>query len=121
MRRLALQGPARRLLTRLHRWSGLILLVLLFVAGATGGILTFRDDIERWVNPRLHVVESGAQRAPLQDVIDRVERRFADARVSTITLQAEQHDSLIVYMSPRPGVAGEIGRASCRERVFVGV
>jgi len=28
MRRLALQGSARRPLTRLHRWSGLILLAL---------------------------------------------------------------------------------------------
>ncbi len=103
MRRLALQGPVRRLLTRLHRWSGLILLVLLFVAGATGGILAFRDDIERWVNPHLHVVRPEGRRAPLQEVIDRVERRFTAARVSTITLQRQPDDSLIVYMNARPG------------------
>jgi uncharacterized iron-regulated membrane protein len=105
MRRLALQGSVRRLLTRLHRWSGLTLLVLLFVAGATGGVLTFRDELERAVNPHLHIVAPGERRVPLQDVIDTVERRYPMARVSTITLRTdtEADASLVVYLAKRPG------------------
>jgi uncharacterized iron-regulated membrane protein len=104
MRRLALQGSVRRLFTRLHRWSGLTLLVVLFIAAATGSVLPFREQIERWINPHLHVVPAGAQRVPLQEVIDIVERRHPDARVSTITLRSETADaSLIVYLAKRPG------------------
>lgn len=105
MRRLALQGSVRRLFTRLHRWSGLTLLVLLHVAGATGGVLTFRDELERVVNPDLHVVAPGGRRVPLQDVIDTVERRYPMARVSTITLRTETSASasLVVYLTKRRG------------------
>lgn len=104
MRRLALQGSVRRLFTRLHRWSGLTLLVLLFVAGATGGVLTFRDELERAVNPHLHVVAPAERRIPLQEVIDTVERRYPAARVSTITLrmETEADASLVVYLAKRP-------------------
>jgi uncharacterized iron-regulated membrane protein len=104
MRRLALQGSVRRLFTRLHRWSGLTLLVVLFIAAATGSALPFRESIERWLNPRLHAVAPGAQRVSLQEVVDTVERRHPDARVSTITLRSETPDaSLIVYLAKRPG------------------
>ena len=105
MRRLALQGSVRTLLTRLHRWSGLTILALLFVAGATGTVLTFRDGIERWASPRLHVVAPAAERVPLQEVIDNVERRYPDARVSTMTLRSEIDPaaSTIVYLAKRPG------------------
>jgi uncharacterized iron-regulated membrane protein len=53
MRRLALQGSVRRLFTRLHRWSGLTLLVVLFIAAATvtvrrgGGSYKFTYDLHR--------------------------------------------------------------------------
>jgi uncharacterized iron-regulated membrane protein len=104
MRRLALQGSVRRLFTRLHRWSGLTLLVLLAVAGATGGVLTFRDELERAVNPHLHVVAPGGRRVPLQDVISTVEHRYPTARVSTITVRSETEPdaSLVVYIAKRP-------------------
>src|SRR3954454_2917149 len=104
MRRLALQGSVRRLFTRLHRWSGVTLLVLLVVAGSTGGVLTFRDELERAVNPHLHLVVPRGRRVPLQDVIATVERRYPTARVSTITLRTETEPdaSLVVYLAKRP-------------------
>jgi uncharacterized iron-regulated membrane protein len=82
----------------------LTLLVLLFVAGATGGVLTFRDELERAVNPHLHVVAPAARRVPLQEIVDTVERRYPTARVSTITLRTETATdaSLVVYLAKRP-------------------
>src|SRR5688572_2050886 len=111
MRRLALQGSVRRLFARLHRWSGLMLLALLFVAAATGGVLAFRDAIERWLDPALHVVTPAERRVPLQDIIAAVERRYPQARVGTITLrvEADADASLVVYLSKRPGsLPGEL-------------
>src|ERR1700704_5598005 len=103
MRRLALHGSARRLFTRLHRWSGLTVLAVLLIASATGAVLPFRDEIERRLEPRLHVVEPTGRRTSLHDVIDHVEQRFPNARVSTITLQAEPTDALVVYLNKKPG------------------
>lgn len=103
MRRLALQGSPRRLLTRLHRWSGLTIMALVTIAGLSGGILVFRDDIERRVNPHLTVVPPMGQPASLRDVIDRVEERFLDARVSTVTLPPRPDASLIAYLTAKPG------------------
>jgi uncharacterized iron-regulated membrane protein len=89
----------------------LTLLVLLVVAGATGGVLTFRDELERAINPHLHVVAPGGARVPLEDVIAAVERRYPMARVSTITLRTETDAdaSLVVYMAKRPnGPPGDL-------------
>src|SRR5580698_9200327 len=47
---LILSGPARRLLAKLHRWSGLALLMFLALTSATGGILACREAIDLQVN-----------------------------------------------------------------------
>ncbi len=90
---------------RVHRWSGLTIMALLAVAGATGGVLAFRDSIERRLNPHLRVVTPAPARAALQDVIDGVETRFAGARVSTVTLPSRPDGSMIAYLSGRPDVS----------------
>ena len=46
MRRLALHGSLRQWLTRLHRWSGLVVMLLLFIASVTGVWLAFRRALE---------------------------------------------------------------------------
>lgn len=101
MKSLILRGPARRLFTKLHRWSGLAVLVFLALASATGGVLAFRDEIDRRVNPDLRVVAVGDRRVPLQQVIERVEARFPDATVSTVTLQTDPTDPLLVYLTTK--------------------
>ena len=80
-------------------------MALLTVAGATGGVLAFRDSIERRLNPHLQVVTPAPARAALQDVIDGVEARFAGARVSTVTLPSRPDGSMIAYLSGRPDVS----------------
>ena len=119
MRRLALQGSTRRLLTRLHRWSGLTVMALLTIAGLTGGVLVFRDALDRAVNPHLRVVTPGTQRASLQAVIDRVEQRFPDARVSIVTLQSTASDPLIMYLAKKPARLGGSAEPLQASEVFV--
>jgi uncharacterized iron-regulated membrane protein len=52
MRSLAVHGWPRRWLTRLHRWSGLVIMACLLVAAVTGTWLVFRVELDRWFNPR---------------------------------------------------------------------
>jgi len=37
-----------------HRWAGLTIALFLIVAGVTGSLLAFNDDLETWSAPRLH-------------------------------------------------------------------
>lgn len=119
MRRLALQGSIRRLLTRLHRWSGLTVMAVVTIAAVTGVALAFRHEIDAFVNPRLRVVTPGPHRASLQQVIERVEARFDDARVATITLPTKPQDSLIVYLGRKPVADGGTGQELQFTEAFV--
>lgn len=102
---LALRNASRRLVALLHRWTGLALLAFLTVAAFTGSILAFPTAVETWLNPGFMRVAAGTTLAPLADVITRVEARFPDASVSSITLPATPRSSMSVYLQAKP-VAG---------------
>lgn len=94
-------------------------MALLTIASLTGGVLVFRDAIDRAVNPHLRVVTPATQRASIQAVIDRVEQRFPDARVSIVTLQLTASDPLIMYLAKKPArLGGSAGPLPANE-VFV--
>src|SRR3989304_9792003 len=101
MSTLALNGTARRWLTRLHRWSGLLLLAFLLVAGVTGAALSFRWEIDRAINPHLFSVAPHAESMSYKALIDVVEQRFPDALVSNIVIPKPPQDAAIVYIKSR--------------------
>lgn len=101
----ALRGVWRRALIVVHRWTGVALLLFVTVAAVTGTTLVFRDDLEAWLNPTLTTVVPGARQASLDDVIERVESRFRDASVSSITLPEHESGSLSVYLQARQAPA----------------
>lgn len=118
MKRLILRGPVRRLFTRLHRWSGLSVLVFLGLASVTGGVLAFRDTIDRQVNPHLRVVTPTDRRVSLQQIIELVEARFSDASVSTVTLQTDPTDAVFVYLRKKITATGTAAPGDGRELEF---
>ena len=44
-------GAARFWLTRIHRWTGLALVLFLVIVGSTGALLPFQGDIQHWLAP----------------------------------------------------------------------
>jgi uncharacterized iron-regulated membrane protein len=64
----ALHGATRRWLTRLHRWSGLVIMACMLVAAITGTWLTFRVEMDRLVNPELRVVHPGERAVSLASI-----------------------------------------------------
>lgn len=101
MSTLAFTGTARQWLTRLHRWSGLFLLAFLLVAGITGGVLSFRWEIDRAINPHLFTVAPHTGSMPYKALIDTVERRFPEAIVSSVVIPKTPQDAAIVYIKSR--------------------
>jgi uncharacterized iron-regulated membrane protein len=103
MKSLALHGAVRRWLTRLHRWSGLVIMACMLVAAITGTWLTFRIEMDRLVNPELRVVHPGARRVSLASIVDAAEQRFPDSMVQALILQERPEDSIGVYLQSRRG------------------
>lgn len=101
MSTLAFTGTSRQWLTRLHRWSGLFLLAFLLVAGITGGVLSFRWEIDRAINPHLFSVAPQAESMSYKVLIDVVERRFPEAVVSSVVIPKTPQDAAIVYIKSR--------------------
>src|SRR5215468_1068681 len=100
MRALALHGSPRRLLTKLHRWSGLAVLVGLMVASLTGTVLVFRAELDRFITPHLFVVAPAGPRLPVATLVSGVEQRFPNTTMSSVTLPAAASDPLVVYLRP---------------------
>lgn len=101
MSTLAFTGTSRQWLTKLHRWNGLFLLVFLLVAGITGGVLSFRWEIDRAINPHLFTVAPHAESTSYKALIDVVERRFPEAVVSSVVIPKTPQDAAIVYIKSR--------------------
>ncbi|UCV14914.1 PepSY-associated TM helix domain-containing protein [Quatrionicoccus australiensis] len=101
MSSLALTGKSRQLITKLHRWSGLALLAFLFVAAFTGVFVSFRWEIDAFLNPQLFKVQPGDKALPQLELIGRIETAFPDALVSTLTYPAAPDEALRVSLKSR--------------------
>lgn len=101
MSSLAIQKRPRRILTKLHRWSGLLLLVFLLIAGFTGSILAFRWDVERLINPHVFRVEPTSTPRPYAELIANAERHHPDAFVSGIRVPEQPDHALLLTLKNR--------------------
>lgn len=90
----------RRLLGLLHRWFGLFTAVFLFIAGATGAVISWDHEIDAALNPALYHSEPGPQRSAL-DLADAVEAAHPHARVGYLPLAAEPGEALQIWVEPR--------------------
>lgn len=99
----ALCDAPRRLWVRLHRWSGLCLAALLLVAGLTGAAVAFRPELDRVLNADLYTVPvpSSATTLPLDQLIQRVQQRYPDAEVFSVSLQRNDTDALKMSLRTR--------------------
>jgi uncharacterized iron-regulated membrane protein len=100
-RSLALHGALRRSVTRVHRWTGLVIMACMLVAAVTGTWLVFRVEMDRLVNPHLRVVQPGSNRVTLASIVEAVERRFPDSMMEALILQERPADSIGVYLQAR--------------------
>jgi uncharacterized iron-regulated membrane protein len=101
MRQLALHGSLRRWLTRLHRWSGFVIMLCLLVAGATGVWLVFRQELDRALNSRLRVVTPAATRLSEDEIVSRVEAAFPAAFVTLVQFPQRPDESVASDVTPR--------------------
>lgn len=95
---------ARAVFLKIHLWLGLAAAIFLVILGLTGSIMAFEGDIDHWLHPSLWYVEVRPQALPQQELIDRVQRQFAPARVGAVQIFRQRNLAEVMQMSDRSAV-----------------
>lgn len=89
----------------LHRYAGLVLACVLFVAGITGSVIAFQSEIDRWLNPDLYQRSSSGASLPLDTLIAGVEAQLPGARVNSLYLERTGENVLLNVETLKEGAA----------------
>ncbi|WP_442783870.1 PepSY-associated TM helix domain-containing protein [Collimonas fungivorans] len=78
----------------LHRWFGLAAAVFLFIAGATGAVISWDHELDAWLNPQLFHAHSADQplsgkALPGLELANRVEAQDPRLRVTYVMTESE--------------------------------
>jgi uncharacterized iron-regulated membrane protein len=104
---------ARAVCVKLHRYAGLAMAAFLTVAGLTGSILAFSDELDAWLNPELYRAKTSGALLPPSDLAKAVEA--IDPRVVAvwIPLKVAPGESALVWVStlhdPKTGEHYDVG------------
>jgi len=96
----------RSLVLKVHLYLGLVAAVFLVILSATGAVMAFEHDIERWVDPGLWHASIGHQLLDEDRLVAIAEATFSNTRVTAIQI------------APRPDVV-QVMRMSDRAAVYV--
>jgi uncharacterized iron-regulated membrane protein len=90
------------LLTWVHRWSGLLIALVVVIVGVTGALTTYQDEIDRALNRDLFRVKRlpGPMRS-LDEAVRAAEATGVDLRASSIRLPRSPRDAVEVSVAPR--------------------
>ena len=101
----------RRLFVRLHRWFGLFAALFLFVAGSTGAIIAWSQELDSWLNPKFHAARSGTTsiQTSALELVDDLEEVFrllvaksVEDRYQSMTEVVAALERLAAGQPPRP-------------------
>lgn len=115
----------RRFWLNVHCYVGLTAGAFLVVIGLTGSILAFQGDYDRWLHASFWRVQPQATRLSEQDLLDRVEHRFAvraqqidcyDDRTSQVFVLT---DGRTVFVNPYNGAVLGVRAAASAVDEFV--
>lgn len=98
----------KRVLFEAHWLLGVSAGLVIAVVGFTGGMLSFKDDIQRWMNPGLMTVEPMAAQRLLSpgELFEAVSAAQPDKRITSINLSADPQSAARVMFAPPPSTEG---------------
>ena len=94
----------RKVFLQIHLWLGLSVGLLLALAGLTGSILVFDEEIDALLNPELLVVEAGESRVPFQQVVSTVEAAYPDQPISYVRMPRGAGETFEVTTAGTPAL-----------------
>lgn len=93
----------RKALLKIHLYIGVAAALFLVILGLTGSIIAFEGDMDHWLHPHFWYVPAADPKVSERDLIARVERQFAPARVRAV--QISQRRDLAQLMQLTDGSA----------------
>lgn len=94
--------PFFRLVWRWHFWAGLVACPVLLVVAATGGLYTFREEIEDARNAPLVFGEPVGERKPVSEQLAVVGRAYSGSKPTRVILPADPTRSTAVVIEAAP-------------------
>lgn len=91
----------RAALVRLHRWFGLAAALLLFIAGATGAVISWDHELDEWLNPHFYRARTAGEPLPPFELAARIEAADPRVRVGFMPLQVEPGHTFTASVSAR--------------------
>lgn len=70
----------------IHRYAGLAMALFLIVAGITGSIMAFEDEIDAWLNPHFYEVQSRGPALSVARLVERVAQQEPRVRVTYVPI-----------------------------------
>jgi uncharacterized iron-regulated membrane protein len=91
----------RALLVTLHRWFGLAAATFLFIAGATGAVISWDHELDEWLNPQLFKAHGVGPSLSTYELAARVEAADPRVFVNFMPLTVEPGHTLVLSVQPR--------------------
>ncbi|OFU86685.1 PepSY-associated TM helix domain-containing protein, partial [Achromobacter xylosoxidans] len=110
-----LRKSLRTAVSFLHRWTGLVLGVVLVLAGLSGSLLAFDHELDGWLNARMLRNTAGACNTaqPPSAAAGAVQRAWPGAEIGAITLPQAAGDSYRVQFRHDATADNEAGVDAC--------
>jgi len=115
-------GIDRPLLVLVHRWVGLVMAGFLLIAGLTGALLAWNDELEAAISPQLfRVTPPVTDAAPMDPLVlrERVQAAYPQALVAYAPLTVEPGHALVLRLFAQPDPATGIEPELPNDQVFV--
>lgn len=99
----------RQVWLRLHRYLGLTAALFLLLAGLTGSIIAYQQELDAWLNPELFDSPGRGQLLNTADLLERLQCKLPQYRAVSLPLEREVGKA--VRISVRPTGADQGGDA----------
>ncbi|WP_293765112.1 PepSY-associated TM helix domain-containing protein [uncultured Aquitalea sp.] len=112
-----MKQPIRQTAVLIHRWAGLSMAFFLLIAGLTGSLLAWYDELERLSSPQLFLARPATPHQAALDPIQlqkTVQAAYPQAAVNALPLDTQPGRTLLFRLSPGPN-----GPALTDDQVFV--
>jgi uncharacterized iron-regulated membrane protein len=94
----------RHVIVILHRYFGLATALFLLVAGVTGAIIAWEQELDEWLNPRLFEVPDSSTALPTLaplSLVDAVQRSDPRVRVRAFPLQYKAGRAAVIWVDAK--------------------
>jgi uncharacterized iron-regulated membrane protein len=91
----------RKLLLKLHLWTGLAAALPLIIVGVTGALLVYGEEIDRAVDRQLFYVTPGTERLPAQVLLETVQAAYPAEKFVGCSPPSEANRSYMFYSTGR--------------------